>query len=359
MASKRTAHVVGRRTLLGAAAGALSAPALLGRARAEPVTLNVAGYGGVLNDYLTRLFGEPFERQTGIKVNFGSNASLALAKLQAASGGPAQWDIVVLTGAELLTASEQGLIEPYDYSIIDASNVPPVYKQPYGIKLSLYLFSMCWDKRQIADDHAPKTWAEFWDTQRYKGKRSLYSNVSDGSILELALLADGVATDKLYPLDVDRALRSLDRLGRANIIWHSTNQEPIQQLTSGAVPLATAFNGRVILANRAGGQLGYNPAYSAVSGNPYCVIKSSAHKREAMQLLNFMLTDTKGDAAYIEATNYAMPNTAALALVPQAVLDTLPTSPALKDKVFIKDDAWWTANLADASRKFKEWQLAG
>ena len=218
---------------------------------------------------------------------------------------------------------------------------------------------MCWDRRVIPDDKAPRSWAEFWDTNRFKGKRSLYSNISDGSVLEGALLADGVALDKLYPLDVDRALKSLERLGRSNIIWHSTNQEPIQQLTSGAVSLASAFDGRVILANRAGANLGFAPEQSAVSGNPYCVVKTCAHQKEAFQLLNYMLTETKADAQYMELTNYAVPNTAALPLVSPEVQAILPTSPTLKDKVFIKDDAWWAANLQSATQKFKEWQLAG
>ena len=72
-----------------------------GHARADQVTINVAGYGGVLNDYLTNVFGKPFAEKTGIAVNFGADASLALAKLQVASGSPAQWDIVVLTGADI------------------------------------------------------------------------------------------------------------------------------------------------------------------------------------------------------------------------------------------------------------------
>ncbi len=46
------------------------------------MTVNVAAYGGVINDYLSKTFGEPFERQTGIKVNFGNGDSLALARLQ-------------------------------------------------------------------------------------------------------------------------------------------------------------------------------------------------------------------------------------------------------------------------------------
>ena len=358
-ATKTTAWRARRSVLATAGLGALTLLVRPPTAQAEQPTINIAGYGGVLNEYLSRTFGQPFTAKTGIGVNFGANASLALAKLQVASGSPAQWDIVVLTGAEYLTAIEQNLILPYDYSIIDATHVPPEYKQSHGIKLSLYLFAMSWDRRQIPDDRAPRSWAEFWDTERFKGKRSLYSNITDGSVIEGALLADGVPLDRLYPIDMDRALRSLERLGRGNIIWHTTNQEPIQQLTSGAVALATAFDGRVILANRAGAQLGFAPEYSAVSGNPYCVVRTTAHAKEAMQLLDFMLTEVEADAKYMELTNYAVPNTAALPLVPAAVQAILPTSPALKDKVFIKDDAWWAANLQSATQKFKEWQLAG
>jgi len=172
-------------------------------------------------------------------------------------------------------------------------------------------------------------------------------------------LIDRVPLKRLYPLDIDRALRSLERLGRANIVWHNTNAEPIQQLTSGAVPLANCFNGRVIAANRSGGQIGYTPAYSGVMGNPYGVISSSANKREAFEYLNYMLNTPKAAAEYMELTYYAVPNTEALKLVSPDIVNLLPTSPKLKDKVYIKDDAWWAANLARVTARFKEWQLGG
>ena len=352
---------LGRRGFLGGATSAalagMTAPALMSRAKAAGVVLNFASYGGVLNDYMTRLFAQPFEEKTGIRVNFGGNASLTLAKLQIASGSPAQWDLVNLTGSEYLAAIDQNIIVPYDYSIIDASQVPPEYRGSHGIKFALYLFGMAYDKRKLPDDKAPRSWAEFWDTKRFPGKRSMYSNVSDGSVLEIASLADGVAPDKLYPLDVERALRSLERLGRQNIIWHTTNQEPIQQLTSGAVSLATAFDGRVVLANRSGAQLGFRAEGSAVSGNPYCVIRTSVHQREAFQFINYILNDTEGDAKYMELTNYAVPNMRALSLVPPATRALLPTAPELKGKVFLKDDIWWKDNLAKVTQRFKEWQL--
>jgi putative spermidine/putrescine transport system substrate-binding protein len=346
------------RTAAGAAMPAASGAAVR-PARAQAKTVNVASFGGVVQEYQTRLFAQPFEAKTGIKVTIGPNASLALAKLQNASGTPAQWDIVSLSGAEYIEAIAQKLIVPYDYGIIDPTNIVPEYKESHAVKFALFLFVMAWDKRQIADDKAPQTPAEFWDTNRYKGKRSLYSGISGGGTLEMALLADGVPLNQLYPLDIDRALRSLERLGRANIIWHNTNAEPIQQLTSGAVPLANCFNGRVVAANRSGGQLGYTPLFSGVMGNPYCVIASSANKKEAFEYINYMLNTPKAAAEYMELTNYAVPNTEALKLVSPDIVDVLPTSPKLKDKVYIKDDAWWAANLARVTARFKEWQLAG
>ena len=214
-----------RRFLLRTAASA-ALPTLVAaigpRAHAQTKTVNVASFGGVVQEYQTRLFAQPFEAKTGIKVNIGPNASLALAKLQNSSGTPAQWDIVSLSGAEYFEAIAQKLIVPYDYGIIDPTNIPAEYRESHGVKFALFLFVMAWDKRQIPDDRAPQGPAEFWDTNRYKGKRSLYAGISGGGTLEMALLADGVPLNQLYPLDFERALRSLERLGRGNIIWHNS-----------------------------------------------------------------------------------------------------------------------------------------
>lgn len=61
----------------------------------------------------------------------------------------------------------------------------------------------------------------------------------------------------------------------------------------------------------------------------------------------------------MELTNYAVPNTEALKLVSPDIVDLLPKSPKLKDKVYLKDDAWWATNLVKVTAKFKERQLAG
>ena len=46
--------------------------------------------------------------------------------------------------------------------------------------------------------------ADFFDLKRVPGKRMIRKDSQ--AMLEMALIADGVPLDKLYPLDVDRAI---------------------------------------------------------------------------------------------------------------------------------------------------------
>ena len=234
---------IGRRPLLGVAAGAmlLGAP-MIKRARADAVTINVAGYGGVLNEYLTRVFGKPFTAKTGINVNFGAGG---LARAGETAGGIGQRRAVGHRGADRRGIPDGG--RPGHHPAVrlqDHRRVAYPARVQEVARRQAVAVSLCDVVGPARDPRrsCAAQLAEFWDTARFKGKRSLYANPTDGSVLEAALLADGVALDKLYPLDIDRALRSLERLGRQNIIWHTTNQEPVQQLTSGAVSLATAFD---------------------------------------------------------------------------------------------------------------------
>jgi putative spermidine/putrescine transport system substrate-binding protein len=350
---------MGRRTFIRLAVAGTAAPALSalvsGAEAAEGRTVSIASYGGSFNDGLKSSVLDPFEKKTGIKINLGAGASLALVKLQVASGGPAQWDLVELTGTEYELAVRSKLLMPLDYSVIDGTHVPKEYRPPYGLKYVFFMFAMAWNTKKISDP--PKTWAEFWDTKRYPGKRSLYSNIADGCILEAALLADGIAVKDLYPLDVDRALKSLERLGRKNIIWHSTNAEPIQQLASGEVDFATSWNGRVIRAARGGAPLAFTARQAGATGDYLVVPKSSKNAKEAFELINYIASDAEAGARFEETLTDATANTEAVKLVPKELADTLPTNPALAGQVFDRNDAWWVDNLEKTSIRFKQWLL--
>jgi hypothetical protein len=51
-----------------------------------------------------------------------------------------------------------------------------------------------------------ESWADVWNVEGFPGRRVSRKHPIDS--MEQALLADGVAPDKLYPLDADRASKT-------------------------------------------------------------------------------------------------------------------------------------------------------
>lgn len=316
-----------------------------------------ASYGGSYNENIQKAYLTPFSEKTGVDVTLGENAALALLKAQVESGS-VQWDIVELTGSEYEIAAQGDLLEPLDPAIVKADSLPSYARAEYGIKYALFLFVMAWDQREIPDGDAPEAWADFWDVDRFKTKRAIHENLADGSTLEAALMADGVPITDLYPLDVERALASLDKLGGDTMTFYSANEQPIQLLSSGELSLAMSFNGRVVPAQNDGAEIGFTPNQGVVTGDFIGVTKESPNKDAAMELINFIATDTDAAAQYMELTTYANPNPAALKQLPAELASTLPTSPELEGKVVQRDDSWWNENLEQTQTRFKEWQLS-
>lgn len=64
----------------------------------------------------------------------------------------------------------------------------------------------------------------------------------------LALIADGVALDKIYdelgtPEGVDRAFMKLDTI-KKDVVWWEAGAQPVQLLADGEGTMATGYNGR-------------------------------------------------------------------------------------------------------------------
>ena len=79
--------------------------------------------------------------------------------------------------------------------------------------------------------------------QKFPGKRAIYKWVSVGAP-EIALLADGVAPEKLYPLDLDRVFAKLDTI-KKEIVWWGSGAQSQQLLASGETPIGMFWNGRI------------------------------------------------------------------------------------------------------------------
>jgi putative spermidine/putrescine transport system substrate-binding protein len=357
---------ISRRSLLkGVAVTGLAAPfvnRLVTPARAAGNgEVNIALYGGAFSEAFKEVWADPFEKETGIKVNMGTGASLALAKLQTLNPAGAEWDIVDLTNSGYITAVREDLLEPLDPNQVDTSKLVPDYVKSHGYCYAVYVWVIGWNKKLINGADAPKGWADVWNLQKYPGKRSLDVIDDSGPTIEAALFADGLNKDTMYPIDVNRGFASLDKLGKDNIIWAEALQEPVQRIGSGETPIGGIYTGRAIMANRNGASIDFTMREGIVGGDMLPVGKNAKNKKEAFALLNFVATRGDLAAKFTARTSYGVPYMGVESMLPKEADDiraSLPTNPDMLQTGLVTDDAWWADNMESVAMRFKEWQLS-
>ena len=75
------------------------------------------------------------------------------------------------------------------------------------------------------------SWADFWNVKDFPGKRCLPA--WPRFVFEAALMADGVPKDKLYPIDMDRALKKIAEIKPAVVSWWTTSAQAPELMLNG------------------------------------------------------------------------------------------------------------------------------
>lgn len=119
--------------------------------------------------------------------------------------------------------------EPLDFKQIQRDKIDPRFVSDYGVGSFFFSFVLGYNEGKLGANK-PQDWSALFDTKTFPGKRALYKWPSPG-VLELALLADGVPADKLYPLDLDRAFKKLDTI-KKDIVWWGGGAQSQQLLAS-------------------------------------------------------------------------------------------------------------------------------
>ena len=139
-------------------------------------------------------------------------------------------------------------------------------------------------------DSPPQSWADFWDTEKYPGKRGLRRGPK--YTLEFALMADGVEPAEVYdvlrtPEGVDRAFAKLDEI-KGDIIWWEAGAQPIQLLGSGEVVMTSAYNGRISAANKEEGR-NFKVVWpgSIYAVDSWVILANSPHKEAGLEFIAF------------------------------------------------------------------------
>lgn len=342
----RNSQLNRRRFLAAAGAGTLGlATGLPGVAQAQPSRMVMATGGGAIEDAYRKTVFAPWKEKTGIDIITTGNEGARLKAM--VEQGKTEWDVLQGPAEEVIVYARQGLLEKLDASKLDKTQMFPGSVHEHFVLTDFAAYCIAWNKENVKTN-PPKDWKELW---ALKGRIGLWKRPFQ--TLEVALLADGVALKDLYPLDVERALKSLDTI-KSKIVWWARGAQGAQLLLDGEVEAGAIWNGRVHAPRLAGAPVDFTLNQSILVSDAWAIPKSAPNAAKAQDLVALGST-AAAQAAFAKELPYGPANKAALALLGDDIKKNLPQP---GDSNRILDIEYWAANGAAVNERFNKWLLA-
>jgi len=313
----------------------------------------LCSWGGTYEKAVIKAMVEPFEQETGIKVIVTSYADFAKMKAMVDTGN-IEWDVVDIEDRMLHKGMKEGLFEPLDYTVIDKTNLLPEAVHSHAVGIELWGGVLAYNTEKYPGDNHPKSWADFWDVKKFPGARALFNGPYD--MIEIALLADGVPMDKLYPLDVDRAFKSLDKIKPHVAVWWTKGAQPAQLMTDGEVDMTYAYSGRIANIIKDGIPAGISFNQASVNPEWLVILKGSKKVKEAMQFIAYT-TRAKPQADFNTAMQYGPINIKAFEHMPKDIAARVPSSPNYTGMTWVPKAEWWIDRDKEITERWKNWIL--
>jgi putative spermidine/putrescine transport system substrate-binding protein len=348
---------------------AISATAFaLSAAAQQPLT--VANFGGANGKAQEVAFLAPFTRTTGIAAR-GVEYTGDMAALRAmVKDRKIEWDVVEVESADLKPGCDAGLFERVDRSSLSqAGMLLPGTIQECGVGAFVWSTVMAYDTTRFKEP--PRDWRDFWNVQRFPGKRGLRKGARYN--LEIALMADGVPRHEVYAVlatepGVKRALTKLDAL-KPHIVWWESGSQPPQRLAGGETSMSTAFNGRIAAANRDGAvPLGIAWGDAIYELDYWAIVKGTPRREQARAFINFA-TSEEAQLAFSREIPYGpthmsaimrydsgrprQPMGAHVADLSMASSD-LPSAPGNMRRALAFNAGFWTTHGAALEKRFAQ-----
>lgn len=353
-------RTLNRREFGSLATGALLGATSFGRAWAQtepakPAQIVINDSGGDMQSAMRKTFYSEFERRYGIKIVNTSPADLGKLRAMVQSGN-VEWTVTEIAGADAIRAEQSGLLEQLDLSIIDLSKFPEhLRNRKYVFPKSAYSTVMGYQAGTYKEGARPKSWADFWDVGKFPGPRTMQNGPTDN--IEFALLADGVALDKLYPLDLDRAFKKLDQIKKHVAVWWTTGAQSAQLIIDGEAALGTAWNGRYYGAIKNGAPLIIEWNQGSIKESAYGIPKGAKDAYWGQKFLA-LAAEAKIQADFANLIGYPGLNLEAANYTDPKILPFLPTAPANLSGQFWTDLKWWNENGKAVGERWQRWLLS-
>jgi len=338
-----------RRRFTQIAAMLLAGAPLVLKARDAEAAANelvLVNWGGDAIKAYDEAYGQPFQKETGVVVKEdGSGPTEGAVAAQFKSGKPT-WDLVDIDPFSAITLGKQGMMEEIDYTVVDRNKMRPGFGWDHAASTYFFSYVLAYDAKKFGDN-APTGMADFFNVEKFPGKRSMYKWGS--AMWEVALLGDGVAPDKLYPLDLERAHAKIKAFKDNIVSFWGGGAESQSVLMNGDASMAIVWSTRAMLMEQdSGGGIKYIWDQGLLSPGALGVIKNNpGGKENAMKFIASAQAPEK-QLVIFDMLAQGPANPAADALIPEDKKRHNCVDPANIAKQVTLDMPWYAENYSAA-----------
>ncbi len=333
-------------------------------------SITVVSFGGSYARACVKGYHESFTAETGIRANLEDyNGGLAQIRAQVEAGS-VHWDVVDMNVSESVTGCDEGILELIDPSILPpgpngeppAEDFLPETNTECGVGTLLFSTIYAYNPETLRGP-PPTTIADFFDLERFPGRRGM--NRRPDANLEFALLADGVAKQRVYellstPEGLDRAFRKLDTI-KDEVVWWEAGAQPPQLLADGEVVMSTAWNGRIFNAQVLEGQPFVIVWDGQIMDRGQLVVVAGTPKLE--DALRFVRHAARSESmagvgryiSYSPARHSGQPLIDRQAETGTDMWPHMPTNPENMKNFLMADWEWWADHSDEMQERFAAW----
>lgn len=348
--------------------------ALTGFAYAAQADVTVMSWGGAYGGAQTEAHLKPFTAKTGIATVMVDSDNPATPIKAMVEAGNVTVDVASVEYADAIRLCDEGLLEPIDINALPAGSDGTPAAEDFlagavtdcAVSTDIWANVFAYDTTKFPEGAAPTTVADFFDLQKFPGKRGLKKGAK--AVLELALMGDGVAPADVYatlatPEGVDRAFAKLDTI-KGDVVWWEAGSQAPQLLADGEVVMTTAYNGRIFNAAIAEGKPFKIVWDGQIYENEmYAIPKGAPNKDQALEFIAYA-TSTEGLRAQAQQISYGPARKSAMKeeLIfkdgKTVMAPHLPTAPENLTNALESSFEFWVDKDSELNERFNAWLAA-
>lgn len=315
-------------------------------------TVSYASYGGAYQEGVRKAILDHLPKDHGMTVvDYVLSGGIRDIRTKVRANA-VDLDVAELYGGLCDLAGAEDLLVPLDYSKIpNAAGIPEHLRSKYWVGFTAYTTVLAYNKN-VYGDNVPKNWADFFNVEKFPGTRAISAN-SPASNMEIALMADGVEKDKIYPIDMDRAMATWAKLKPDIAVQWASGAQATQLATSEEVDMLSIWAARIDAAIKEGAPYAYALDDAVMDVECLVIPKNSPNPEGAMRLVNHLL-DPHYQARLPDYISYGPMNQDAfkLGLVSPEKAEKIVTSTENIKKQLITNMPYWAIHNEEAQTKW-------